>query len=293
MRRFYIGNQKNEGQKRILINYADEHYQKAQRLQTKTAKIAGFTEVIEYGPEDIEERFRNNNKEIFEYKRGNGLWLWKPYLIKKTLESMEDGEILFYCDSGACFFRSVDGIISKLQDQDVWVSALPLKEKQFTKQQTFSALNCNTEEYKESAQISGTFCAFRKSEFSTMFVNEWLQYCCNIEILVPPKSKEEETVYFYEHREDQSILSLLAKKYKLKVWSDPSQYGRLPEKYIRSGCEMIYYGDCIGQEDYSICLIHHRTKNGSKKILLKQLLCAVLPRKIGLIFISDKTKSKA
>ena len=264
-------------QKIILISYANEAYRAAQKLQAKTAKVAGFTDVIEYGPEDIEESFKKANANIFEYKRGNGLWLWKPYLIKKTLDNMQDGEILFYCDSGACFFRNVDGILSKLQEQDVWVSVLPLKEKQFTKQKTFDILDCNTEEYKES-------------EFSTRFVDEWLQYCCDIKALAPPEDKTQEARYFYDHREDQSILSLLVKKYKLKAWSDPSQYGRLPEKYIRNGCEMLYYGDHVGQEDYPICLIHHRTKDGNKKVLLNQLLCAVLPRKIGLMFIDGKTK---
>ena len=277
-------------QKIILISYANDAYRAAQELQTKTAKTAGFTDVIEYGPKDIEESFKEANAEIFKYKRGNGLWLWKPYSIKKTLDNMKDGEILFYCDSGACFFRNVDGILSKLQEQDVWVSVLPLKEKQFTKQKTFDILDCNTEEYKESAQISGTFCAFKKSELSTRFVDEWLQYCCDIKALAPPEDKTQEARYFYDHREDQSILSLLVKKYKLKAWSDPSQYGRLPEKYIRNGCEMVYYGYHVGQEDYPICLIHHRTKDGNRKVLLNQLLCAVLPRKIGLMFIDGKTK---
>ena len=279
---------KKKKQKVVLVNYANEAYRAAQELQTKTAKIAGFTNVVEYGPEDIEESFKEANANIFEYKRGNGLWLWKPYLIKKTLESMAEGEILFYCDSGACFFRNIDGILSKLQEQDVWVSALPLKEKQFTKQQTFDILNCNKVEYKESAQISGTFCAFKKSDFSTKFVEDWLQYCCDIKALAPPKDRKQEAAYFYDHREDQSILSLLVKKYKLKAWSDPSQYGRLPEKYIRNGCEMVYYGNHVGQEDYPICLIHHRPKEGNRTVLINQLLCAVLPRKIGLLFITNK-----
>lgn len=284
MRRFYIGNQKNEGQKRILINYADEHYQKAQRLQTKTAKIAGFTEVIEYGPEDIEETFRNNNKEIFEYKRGNGLWLWKPYLIKKTLESMEDGEILFYCDSGACFFKSAESVFNILKEQDIWVTVLPLIERQFTKREAFEKMNLVDEEYTDTPQISATFIAFRNTEFSRTFITEWLNCCCNEDILAPVEDRTKECVDFYDHREDQSVLSLLAKRYRIKAWSDPSQYGRLPEKYIRSGCNMIYYG----KEDYCPFILHHRLKKIDKKVILKQWFCAVLPRTIGLRMIERR-----
>lgn len=97
-----------------------------------------------------------------------------------------------------------------------------------------------------------------------------------------------EASYYYGHREDQSILSLLVKKYNFQAWSDPSQYGWLPEKYKRNGCEMLYYGEQIGQEDYPICVLHHRTKDGNKKVLFNQFLCAILPRKIGLKLIESR-----
>lgn len=269
----------------VLISYANKAYRAAQEIQMKSAKVAGFTDIIEYGPTDIEESFKAAHVDIFSCKRGNGLWLWKPYLIRKMLASLNDGDILFYCDSGACFFRNIRGILSKLDEQDIWVSALPLKEKQFTKRRTFEILGCSPEEYGETAQVSGTFCAFRRSEFSMQFVQVWLDYCCNMEALAPPDDLSMEAPYFYAHREDQSILSLLVKKHRLNVWSDPSQYGRLPEKYIRPGCEMVYYGGKPGTQDYPICIIHHRTKNGNRKVLLNQLLCAVLPRRIGLKLI--------
>lgn len=90
--------------KKILISYANAPYQKAQALLCKTAKKAGFTEWIAYGPEDVDEGFRNAHSDIFSFERGDGLWLWKPYLILKTLNAVKDGNIVFYCDSGACFF---------------------------------------------------------------------------------------------------------------------------------------------------------------------------------------------
>lgn len=93
----------------------------------------------------------------------------------------------------------------------------PLKRKQFTNQQTFDILNCNKVEYKEFAQISGAFCTFKTSLLSTRFVGKWFQYCCDIKALAPPEDKKQEASYFYDHREDQSIISLLVKKYKLHM----------------------------------------------------------------------------
>lgn len=33
-------------------------------------------------------------------QRGYGYWLWKPYIVKKQLEKMNDNDILIYADSG-------------------------------------------------------------------------------------------------------------------------------------------------------------------------------------------------
>ena len=32
------------------------------------------------------------------YKRGYGYWIWKPYIIKESLEKLKEGEILLYVD---------------------------------------------------------------------------------------------------------------------------------------------------------------------------------------------------
>ena len=85
-------------------------------------------------------------------------------------------------------------------------------------------MNLEEERFKNSNQISGTFIAIKKSDFSVKFVKEWLRYCCNLEIISPVEDKTNEDNDFYSHREDQSILSLLVKKYNIKSYSDPSQY---------------------------------------------------------------------
>ena len=87
---------------------------------------------------------------------------------------------------------------------------------------------------------------------------------------------------FYVHREDQSILSLLVKKHELTVYSGPTQHGRLPEKYIRPGCEMIYYGAERGQDDYRIFVIHHCTRDGNKKSFIINFCVQFFYDRLGL-----------
>ena len=116
---------------KLLINYANYLFRESQRLNTTSGKEIGlFDEVISYSPSDIDPNFFKKNRKILVQKKGNGYWLWKPYLIKKTLESMKYGDFLFYCDSGAYFINSVDPLIDISQEtgQEIIVFDLPYKE---------------------------------------------------------------------------------------------------------------------------------------------------------------------
>lgn len=138
------------------------------------------------------------------------------------------------------------------------------------------------EQYFETRQISATFIALKKSEFTVKFVDEWLSYCEDKKIIEPIEDKSNQISGFIAHREDQSILSLLIKKYNIETYQDPSQYGKLPEKYKCDGFEMDYYN----KHDYKPFIIHHRCKGPlNKKIIRNQYLCALLPRWIGLKLI--------
>ena len=56
--------------KKYLINYADKGYLNSRKELKNTAlAIGGLDEVIEYGPNDIDENFRNENKKHFENQR--------------------------------------------------------------------------------------------------------------------------------------------------------------------------------------------------------------------------------
>ena len=66
---------KVSSQKKVLISYANEEYMKSQSLLSKTARNKGFTELIEYGSQDVDDKFRTDHADVFSVKRGDGLWL--------------------------------------------------------------------------------------------------------------------------------------------------------------------------------------------------------------------------
>ncbi len=222
-------NKKNNNNGITLINYSNERYTKAQKINSKSAlKIAGFKKVISYSPVDIDVEFLDKNKKMFSHQRGGGYWLWKAYIIKKTLSEMEDGAYLFYCDSGSHFVHSTDELIHSFDPTfDIMPFEIQTFEKHWTKRDCFQLMGCDESRIFESKQIWSGFSLWKKTAFTMKFVEEWLSYSKDERVVTDIENVLELPNYdgFVEHRHDQSIFSLLLKKYEIKVYRDPSQHG--------------------------------------------------------------------
>lgn len=258
---------------KVLINYANTAYRKAQRFNTLTGiYFARFDMIIEFSPQDIEEDFLKRNNYILSQERGNGLWLWKPYIINKTLQSLEYGDFLFYCDSGSFFIRNIETIINSMGEEMIWVSDLPLLEEQFTSKYLIEKMNCI--QFNKTNQIQAGFIGLIKCEKSLKFVDEWLKLCCNPDFLEVKSSSE--NTNFIDHREDQSILSLLCKKHNIKPHLDPTQYGNFPLKYFSDKYEIVIPDHDV---EYKPSIVLHRSKNCILITCLKEFIYAIVKRK--------------
>lgn len=263
------------------MNYSNEFYTKAQEINKKTALNIGLVKkVISFSNKDIDEEFYLKNKGIFEQKRGGGYWLWKPYFIKKALLELEENEILFYCDSGSKFVNSVDLLIKNFEEEfDMVPFELQFIEKHWTKRDCFQLAGCDTKEFTNSKQILATFSLWMKSEFTISFVDEWLKLAQDIRALTDIENQLGLPNYegFVEHRHDQSIFSLLIKKYKIKSYRDPSIYGNnLKHLYLDS--------------NYPQILISTRQRNISFLKRIKKYLYSVTPMEI-INFYKNNIKS--
>ena len=216
----------------VAINYSDDNYKFQQEYNTKTAyKVGGVDKVIEYSPQDIDVDFYKKNAAIFAYKRGAGLWLWKPYIIYKTLQTMEDNDYLFYCDAGVYYVNKVNRLIDVMEKKKVPLMTfeLPLLEREWTKKETFDVMDYH--QY-DNNQICATYILMKNCEASKKIIAEWLFYMQD-ERCASPKQCTEEPNFddFVEHREDQSVFSVVCHKYNIVPFRDPSQYGDRPYQY--------------------------------------------------------------
>lgn len=212
---------------KILINYANPHFYYIRKCSNITAMEVGeIDKIISYSPEDINKDFSRRYKRILKAYRGSGYWLWKPYFIKKTLEQIEAEDVLVYADAATFFVHSIDPLIDVLNEtkQGALIFGNLFIEKEWTKRDAFILMDCDAPQYANTNQAVGGFSLWRKTAFSMQIVDEWLNYAQDERIItdIPNRCGKPNYPNFKQHRHDQSIISLLAKKHQLAIHRCPS-----------------------------------------------------------------------
>ena len=222
----------------ILINYADKGFWKAQQFNALSGYACGFDKVITYNRDFLDAAFVDKNKFILNRARGAGYWLWKPYIILKTLREANKGDIVFYCDSGARFISSISPLIKLCNEESIVLFGQQLLNKAWTKRDAFFYMQSDA---YDKQQITASFMLFKHSKKALDLMEEFLAYCSDARIITDDSNTcgLDNFPEFNDHRHDQSIMSLLASKYNIKLHRDPSQWG--------NDCKALYKGDDYGQ----------------------------------------------
>lgn len=193
---------------------------------------------------DISDDFRNANKEIFYNERGAGCyWLFKPYIIYKSMLALNDGDMLIYSDAGVEFITPVNEIISRM-DEDFFFFTNTHPQFHWTKLEVMIEMGmANPTICGGQAQASVIF--IRVNQKTKDFIKQWLLWCQMPDLIndvkILPQLKE-----FQDHRHDQSILTNLIYKHGYKMHWWPTAYA----EHIR-----------VEGDDYPVMFNHHRRRN--------------------------------
>lgn len=250
----------------IAITYANEKFMKAARLNSKYAiKIGKANRAIIYTPNDINADFISENKEILSQSKGNGYWLWKPYFIKKTLDQMNEGDILFYMDAATICVDSIWKLVKAMETDGQCRMIFSLGgtriEAAYTKRDAFILMECDEEYVFATPQADASVVLLINNKINREFINDYLEYAKDKRILTDIDNEMGKDNYpeFVMHRHDQSTLSLLAKKRKIPFFRDPSQFGIAD----------IYDEAVLKRSCYPQILNHHRIANAKSMFQIK------------------------
>lgn len=220
--------------KKHLVVFGTNNYQNAINSLIKSSKNFFDYHHI-FSLENIDSEFFEKNKEILIQKRGAGYWLWKPYFIEKVLNSVSDSDIVFYVDAGNIFINDPTFLYEKFDlnngiilfdNRDGMISGESAKNYISCKKDSFVLMGCDEEKYVNGKHLNASYQIYKKNENSLNFVKKYLFYCQNLKIITDtPNEYGDNYPGYYDHRHDQSVLSLLALKENIIPLVDPSEWG--------------------------------------------------------------------
>ncbi len=111
---------------------------------------------------------------------GFGFWIWKPYLLAKTLAEAACGDIVFYCDAGCeinplgrSAFREYCAAV-----EQAGVLLFRMPSKYASERWTKGDLLSKFPGLVGQGQITGALIAMRADDAGKLFVNSWYSLCC-------------------------------------------------------------------------------------------------------------------
>ena len=197
------------------------YHDRVSNLCTEAAKLNFFSEIIGLTDNDLksDEKFwRKHCHFIDNNLKGYGFWIWKPYIIQKYLQAMDSNDILIYMDAGCSIntrgkkrLREYIDIINNQTEHGILSFQMNhLEEIKYTKRKLFEHFKTDIQDI-QSGQCMATVIIVKKTLQSMKIINEWYDVASIPHLLNDDIGIED--YRFTSHRHDQSIYSLLVKKY--------------------------------------------------------------------------------
>jgi hypothetical protein len=222
---------------------SQDYHDASNRLQKQANEIELFDNIIGYTDEDLKNDnifWEKHSNFITNNKRGYGYWIWKSYIIKKTMDKMNDGDVLLYVDCGCEINIRKKEILKhyfEVIKNEYIIGCLTELEKEWNKMDLIIKLDMNYDEYLNSRQCEAGAVLIFVCDKTRCLVNEWYELACDYHNIDDTPSLHKNLDCFIEHRHDQSIFSLLRKKYNFV--NKYSMYNCLEYHRNRSGISVI------------------------------------------------------
>lgn len=244
-----------------FLTFADSRMIKAlERIKAQAEAMNFFDQIRVCTEMHLDEEFRAKWNHILKPDvRGYGYWIWKPYTILKTLESLPEGSLLLYCDAGChlnpeakqrlqYYFDELNSSHLKIKAFPALSSNIDADEKRWTKGDIFEYFGCRSNKnITHTPQLAAGHIFCIKNNENIQFFKKWLSvWDEKISLLDDSKSKARNLAGFIENRHDQSIFSVLYKLHEgTPLPEGETKYFNAPDKIAYPIWDARDYGaDC-------------------------------------------------
>ena len=218
--------EKRKYKKLYYLVYDDESkkFDEERNKLLETVETFSDAETIIFPKSKICPEFINQHSEIFKHEKGGGYWLWKPFIILKTLQTIEENSYLFYSDTKYHFVEPFEDLVQFDQDAGIviWKNK-PNEYSYFMKVYCKDNVLQNYPEMKEKFMCWAGAMILKNTSKTRMIIKEWLEMCCNVEYITdsPCLSNGPD---FVDHRHDQALLSIVLHNHNIVLQEFPKRY---------------------------------------------------------------------
>ena len=206
--------------KKHFISFATTDISKTLERIKNEAISSNFFDIVEvFTEKDIPEFLEIHKDFISKNPRGYGCWLWKPYIVKKYIEHMEQDDILVYLDAGCTInpkgykrYNEYIDICINSNYKNISYQYHQYMEYQYTKGDIFKSLEISPRDILSGQLIGGMF-MLQKCDYTSSLINKWYEIGSNYSLIDNGLSIAPNIPGFMDCRNDQSIFSCLRKKY--------------------------------------------------------------------------------
>lgn len=235
----FISRHMSKKQKIYFLTYGDSRkYKTSTKHLISLAKESGFFEKqISMSKKDLDTDFKKKYSDILSQNRGGGYWLWKHKIIENLLNEVNDNDIVFYTDAGSSFnyfgqrkfYEYIDILNSSNFDNLRFEIGENFIEKYWTSKEIFNYFNIDlNNNLANTPQLVGGHLFFIKSKDTFDFFNEFKNTITFDPYLITDKYNTNQINGFIENRHDQSILSLLSKKFGGEILKSQTYFNEDP-----------------------------------------------------------------
>lgn len=204
----------------LFVSFADSRYAAGKRIKREAENMHIFDHIYVGDERILESWYLKKYKDRWS-ERGFGYWQWKPYLIRRVMDRMEEGDYLVYADAGCTL--NPNGI-PRLREYLQMVTTSPcgvlgfdqhFREADWSKADLLNYFNAlEDDNYLNHGQVAATCVILQKKPNSQRLIDEWFyiihfhhELASDMPSLIPNGPN------FHENKYDQSIFSLLMVKY--------------------------------------------------------------------------------
>lgn len=211
------------------VSFASSNLSETLQRNLHQARNCGFFSSVHGFSETNIPEFVGKHKDFFESnKRLYGYAIWKPYIIKKVLDTIQEGEFLLYLDAGSsinptsfcrfneyiqmCKESTFKNMVMQIVVKEDYLPKYTFSELEWTKGDVLDQFQLS-EEQKIAPQYLSGFWLLQKTPETIQLVDKWLSYTENYAFFDDSVGKLPNSEKFIEHRHDQSVFSCLLKSH--------------------------------------------------------------------------------